>query len=268
MKKICVILLMAIALASCASQKRVVYLQDLDTDKISQISEEFQIRLKPLDRITVIVNSQNPELAAPFNTSSSYNSLSGVPIDGRGYSSAASSAIQVRTIDEQGYLDMPIIGKIYCGGKTRSEVAAEIADKIIKGGHLSDPSVNIQFADMFVTIVGEVTRPGRYNISTDRISLFDALAMAGDLTVYGQRNDVTVIREENGVRTHKQLDLTKQDIFTSPYFYLQQNDMVYVKPNKYKAQTGEYNQNRSFYLSIVSTLVSIATLVVTITSIK
>ena len=268
MKRICIILLVAMVFASCASQKRVVYLQDLDVNQVEQISEEFQIRLKPLDRITVVVNSQYPELAAPFNTSSSYNSVSGVPIDGRNYTSAASSALQVRTIDSEGYLEMPIIGKVLCTGKTRAEVAAEISNKIIEGGHLSDPTVNIQFADMFVTVVGEVARPGRYNITTDRLSLFDALAMAGDLTVYGQRNDVTVIREENGKRSHVQLDLTKQDIFTSPYFYLQQNDMVYVKPNKYKAQTGEYNQNRSFYLSIVSTLVSVATLIVTITSIK
>ena len=121
---------------------------------------------------------------------------------------------------------------------------------------------------MAITILGEVAKPGRYNIITDRVSLFDALSMAGDLTVYGQRNDVTVIREQEGKRTVAVLDLTSSEILTSPYFYLQQNDVIYVKPNKYKAQTGEYNQNRSFYLSIVSTLVSVATLIVTLTQIK
>ena len=103
------------------------------------------------------------------------------------------------------------------------------------------------------------------SITTDRISLLDALALAGDLTVYGQRNDVTVIREEEGKRTSAQLDLTSTDIFTSPYFYLQQNDLVYVKPNKYKARTGEVDPNRNFYISLSSIAISLATLIVTLT---
>lgn len=268
MKRLLLIALAGWMLASCASQKRVLYLQDLDPQKAEQIISDYQITLKPLDRLTVVVNSKRPELAAPFNTSSSFNSLTGVPIDGASVTATANAALQVRTIDAEGMLEMPIIGKIDCNGKTRQEVADEIARRIIEGGHLNDPNINIQFADMAITILGEVTKPGRYNIVTDRVSLFDALSMAGDLTVYGQRNDVTVIREQEGKRTVAVLDLTSSEILTSPYFYLQQNDVVYVKPNKYKAQTGEYNQNRSFYLSIVSTLVSVATLIVTLTQIK
>lgn len=264
MKKLFVIAISALLMASCASQKRALYLQDLDTETVAQIADSYQIRFKPHDRLTVVVNSRFPELAAPFNTSSSMNSLSGTPIDGTHYTSS-SYTMQVRTIDSEGMLEMPIIGKVACAGKTREEVAEEIARMIKEGGHLNDPSVNIQFADMAVTIVGDVTRPGRYNITTDRLSLLDALALAGDLTIFGQRNDVTVIREENGVRTSATLDITSQDIFTSPYFYIQQNDVVYVKPNKYKAATGEYNQNRSFYISLISTAVSVATLIVTIT---
>ena len=264
MKKIFFVMALALAMASCASQKRALYFQDLG-QVLPDVSEQYQIRLRPLDRLTVIVNSQRPELAAPFNTSSSYNSLTGTPIDGKAMASTSTGNIQVRTIDAEGYLEMPIIGKIYCQGKTRSELAEEIADLIIKGGHLNDPSVNIEFADMAVTVLGEVARPGRYDIHSDRISLLDALSMAGDLTVFGQRHDVTVIREEDGKRTYGVVDLRSQDVFLSPYFYLQQNDVIYVKPNKYKAQTGEYNQNRSFYISLVSAAVSVATLLVTIT---
>jgi len=265
MKRILSILLTAALFASCVSQKRALYLQDLDTEAIMEIAENYQIRFKPLDRITVVVNSSRPELAAPFNTSSSYNSLSGNPIDGMGITSTSQSALQVLTIDEEGFLHMPIIGAVACAGKTRSQVAKEIGDKIIESGYLTDPTVNIQFADLLFSVIGEVNHPGRFNIVTDRVSLFDALSMAGDLTIFGQRKDVTVVREENGQRTSAQLDLTSQDIFSSPYFYLQQNDVVYVKPNKYKAQTGEYNQNRSFYISLASTAIAVATLIVTCT---
>lgn len=110
-----------------------------------------------------------------------------------------------------------------------------------------------------------MARPGQYDIVNDRVSLFDALSMAGDLTIYGVRDGVVVIREENGVRTSASLDMTSREIYDSPYFYLQQNDVVYVKPNKYKAQSGEISQNRNFYLSLVGTAISVATLIVTLT---
>ena len=265
MKKLLFMMLAAAVLASCSSQKRVLYLQNLDTQAIDRIADTYQIRLKPLDRITLIVNSQRPELAAPFNTSTSYNSLTGTPIDGSGVAASNNAALQVLTIDKNGVLDLPIVGPILCTGKTRHEVSEEIARKIVESGYLTDPSVNIQFADMLITVTGEVNRPGRFNITTDRISLLDALALAGDLTVYGQRNDVTVIREEEGKRTSAQLDLTSTDIFTSPYFYLQQNDLVYVKPNKYKALTGEVDPNRNLYISLSSIAISLATLIVTLT---
>lgn len=264
MRKILFIVAIAILFASCSAQKRALYLQDLSPERFMELIDTYQIRLKPHDQITVVVNSSHPELAAPFNTSSSYNSLTGTPIDRINNITNPNSAIQIRTIDEKGMLLMPIIGAIDCNGKTRHELAREIEKLIREGGHLQDPSVNVQFADLAISILGEVQKPGRYNITSDRLTLFDALAMAGDLTIYGQRSDVTVIRENNGVRTTAQLDLTSQDIFLSPYYYLQQNDVIYVKPNKYKAQTGEYNQNRTFYLSLISTAISVATLVVTI----
>ena len=239
------LLLGVVVLASCASQKRVIYLQDTQADEQIKIAQDYQIRIKPLDRLTVVVNSRDPELAAPFNTSTSLNSLTGTPLST--YSSDSAS-LQIRTVDENGDLDMPIIGPIQCKGKTRSELAQEIADKIREGGYISDPTVNIQFADMKISVIGEV-----------------AMSLAGDLNIYGVRYDVKVIREENGVRTTASLDLTSQDIYDSPYFYLQQNDVIYVKPNKYRAQAGEISQNRSFYISLISTAVSVATLIVTLT---
>ena len=264
MKQLCLLIgtaVLGILLVSCSAQKRVWYLQDAQPFTPEQIAENGQIRIKPLDRLTIVVNSKDPELAVPFNSATSYNSLTGANVS----SAASSQALQMRTVDEEGMLDMPVIGKIECKGKTRSELAQEIADKIREGGYISDPTVNIQFADMKISVIGEVARPGQYNITNDRISLLDALSLAGDLTIYGVRSDIKVIREENGVRTTATLDLTSQDIYDSPYFYLQQNDVVYVKPNKYRAQAGEISQNRSFYISLVSTAVSVATLIVTLT---
>lgn len=254
-------LFLAILLVSCSAQKRVWYLQDAQPFTPEQIAENGQIRIKPLDRLTIVVNSKDPELAVPFNSSTSYNSLTGSNIS----STASSQALQMRTVDENGMLDMPVIGKVKCAGKTRSKLAETIADKIREGGYINDPTVNVQFADMKISVIGEVLRPGFYDVTRDKISIFDALAMAGDMTVYGVRSEVIVTREVDGVRTIQVLDLTSKEIFDSPAFYLQQNDVVYVKPNKYKAQAGEISQNRNFYLSLVGTAISVATLIVTLT---
>ncbi len=265
MKRLIFMLLLGALFASCGSQERVLYMQDLNHNAVMKISDAHQIRIKPLDRLTIVVNSKDPELAAPFNTASSYNSLTGSPISAAYGSYGSNTALQVRTVDEQGMLDFPILGKIYCAGRTRSELAADIAYAIREGGHIADPTVNIQFADMHVSVIGEVARPGVYDITNDRITLLDALSMAGDLTIYAVRDDITVIREENGKRTFASLDLQSKDLFESPYFYLQQNDQIYVRPNRYRASAGQVNPNRSFYISLVSTLVSVATLIVTIT---
>ncbi|MEG2060451.1 MAG: polysaccharide biosynthesis/export family protein [Alistipes sp.] len=257
-----IVLMITILLTSCTAQKRVWYLQDVKPDSTEQIIQNGQIRIKPLDQLTIVVNSKDPELAVPFNSSTSYSSLSGTMV---GSSVSSNQSLQIRTVDENGMLDMPVIGKIDSKGKTRGELAQAISDKIIAGGYINDPSVNVQFANMKISIIGEVARPGEYTITRDKISIFDALAMAGDMTVYGIRTEVAVVREVNGVRTIEYLDLTKKDIFNSPAFYLQQNDAIYVKPNKYKANSAEIGQNRNFYLSLAGTLISVATLIITLT---
>ncbi len=253
------IALIALLTASCASHKRIWYLQDAIPYTPEQIEQQGQIRIQPFDRLTIVVNSKDPLLAVPFNETSSMNSLSST---GSTYSS--NGVLQIRTVDEEGYLDMPVLGRIQCKGMTRSQLSHDIARRIIEGEYIKDPIVNVQFADMKISVIGEVARPGQYTITNDKITIFDALAMAGDMTVYGIRNDVAVYREVDGVRTIEYLDLTSKDIFQSPAFYIRQNDAIYVKPNKYKAQAGEISQNRSFYISLVSTAISMATLIVTI----
>ena len=259
MKHLGIFILGALLLASCATNKRAAYIQQVQTDIPTAIEQDYQIRIKPLDRLTVTINSKDPELAAPFNAASSYNSLNGLS----SYSSSSNGNLQILTVDKEGKIQLPIIGEIDCDGLTRNELAKKIENTIRENGMVHDPIVIIQFADVKFSVLGEVARPGQFSITKDRISLFDALAMAGDLTIYGQRENVALIREENGMRTVHYFDLKNPDILTSPYFYLQQDDVVYVTPNKYKAQAGEIN--RSFYISLVSVAVSVATLLVTIT---
>ncbi|MBR4969488.1 MAG: polysaccharide biosynthesis/export family protein [Alistipes sp.] len=256
------LMLTLLMLASCDVSKKVVY--DFSKSKEVQAAiADGQIRIKPNDRITVIVSSQNPELAAPFNAPSSYNSLSHNPLSAT--NSAGAQSLQIRTVGSDGTLDFPMIGKIECAGKTRSELAKEIESKIIDGGYISDAIVNIQFSDLKFFVLGEVDRPGQFDITRDKITVLEALAMAGDMTIYGNRENVAVIRR-NGNNGHDvyELNFLKGEQMTSPAFYLQQGDVVYVQPNKYKAATAEINQNRTFWLSIVSTLITATSLVLTI----
>lgn len=161
-------------LTACSAQKRVWYVQDTENFTPEAVAEAGQIRIKPLDRLTIVVNSRNPELAVPFNSSTSYNSLTGNPVTG----TSGQQSLQVRTVDEEGRLEMPVIGTVECSGLTRSELARRIADRIREEGYINDPTVNVQFADMKISVIGEVLRPGYYDLSRDRISIFDALAMA------------------------------------------------------------------------------------------
>lgn len=258
--------LVALFLSGCTAIERTAYIQDIENDKAVSVAYEQQIRIKPYDRLTVVVSSKDPELAAPFNVMTSYNSLSNSPVGQTNVSS--SQGLQVRTVDKDGNLYMPIIGNVPSVGKTRTELADLIAKMIINGGYISDAAVNIQFADMKVFVMGEVARPGQFDVTRDQITILEALAMAGDMTIYGNRANVTVVRKEAGQTKTYVVNLLDKNCFASPAYYLQQGDVIYVQPKKQRAASGEINQNRSFWISIVSTLISAASLVVTITKIK
>lgn len=260
--KLSIVIVLAVVLTGCNASKRIVY-DFKKSGAVEALLADGQIRIKPHDRLTIVVSSQNPELAAPFNAPSSYNSLSHNPLTPS--SSTGAQSLQVRTVDGEGMLEFPMIGKVYCVGKTRSELAKEIGQKIIKGGYISDAIVNVQFADMNFYVLGEVGRPGQYEITRDKITVLEALAMAGDMTIYGNRSNVAVIRSGADKKYEVfELNFLEGGQMSSPAFYLQQGDVVYVQPNKYKAATSEINQNRTFWLSIVSTLITATSLVLTI----
>lgn len=247
---------LALLMCGCSAQQNVLYLQNIDSAAECEVPQSSIIRIKPLDQITVVVNSKNPELATPFNSSSNYNALTGALVTS---TSGSENSIQVLTVDSQGYITMPIIGRVECGGMTREELARNIERLISEGGYIQDPSVNVRFASLTLSVVGEVNRPGRYDINKDKMTIFEALALAGDMTIHGKRDDVMVIREIEGKNHVTTLDLRSAEVFNSPCYYLEQNDVVIVNPNKYKAATSEINQNRSFWISLTSTAISLAT---------
>jgi polysaccharide export outer membrane protein len=238
----------------------VLYLQDIVSGSEITLPDNYQIRLKPLDQLTVVVNSKDPKLAQPFNSASSYNSLSTTG----GVTNATENSLQVFTVDNRGYITLPIIGQVKCAGLTRQELEAEIEKRISESNYIAEPQVNVRFADLAITIIGEVNKPGRYDIKRDNISIFEALALAGDMTIYGNREDVAVIRQIDGKSVVTKLDIRSKEVFESPCYYLEQNDIVIVSPNKYKAATAEINQNRTFWISLASTGISLATLIITI----
>lgn len=243
-----------LALASCASPKKVLYLQDLPSDYSKEITNDYNTRIQQSDLLSIIVTSKNPELSQMFNliSQASQSGMTSIQDKIVGY-----------TVDNTGCINFPQLGKISLGGKTRVEVEDYIASELKTKGYVNDAVVTVRILNYKVSVLGEVLKPGSFNVSTDRFTVLDAIAAAGDLTIYGNREKVKVIREEKGVRTAVQLDLRTTEMFNSPYFYLKQNDVVYIEPNKAKIGQSEINQNRTIgtFASILSVLISIVALI-------
>ncbi|WP_418822451.1 polysaccharide biosynthesis/export family protein [Parabacteroides johnsonii] len=246
---------------SCASSKKVVYLQDVVPLKQQVIEQKYEVYIHNDDLLAIMVNSKNPELALPFNMPMVTYQL------GSGATSGGGQRMLGYLVNGNGDIDFPILGELHVAGLTRMQLTEMIKQRLIDEDLIKDPIVTVQFLNYKVSVMGEVNAPGSFNISGDRITLLEALSMAGDLTIYGRRDRVAVIREKDGKRMILFHDLRSADIFNSPCYYLQQNDIVYVEPNKAKAGQSEINQNKSVgvWLSAASILVSIASLIVTLT---
>lgn len=247
-----------ILFSACNSTKEVVYLQDVVPLKQQDIERKYEVFIHEDDLLAIMVNSKDPELALPFNMPMVTYQI--------GSEGGGQQRILGYLVDTNGDIDFPILGKLHVAGLSRLELRDLIKEKLISGDYIKDPVVTVQFLNYKVSVMGEVARPGSFTITGDRITLLEALSMAGDLTIYGRRDRVAVIREENGKRTILFHDLRSSDIFTSPCYYLQQNDIVYVEPNKAKAGQRDINQNNSVsvWLSAVSVLAAVASLLVTV----
>lgn len=254
------VLLTALMLGSCATPK-MAYFQDVPTGTAEQVANTLDIRVRPEDKISILVNSKDPLLMELFNLPTVSRQL------GASSGGSSSQGISGYTIDSNGYIDFPVLGKIYLVGMTREEIAAYIKGELISRNLVKDPVVTVEFLNLTVSVLGEVANPGRFNIDKDRISLLDAIGLAGDLTIFGKRDNVLVQREENGKKVLYRVNLNSgYDLYSSPVYYLQQNDIVYVEPNPTKARQATVNGNNirstSFWFSLASLLLTIAVLIV------
>lgn len=254
-------LFVAVLLCSCSTTKQIAYFQDLQPDKSwHEIVTPLEIKIRPEDKISILVNSKDPLLADLFNLpivsrQIGQNNLSGYAQGLSGY-----------TVNAAGKIDFPVLGEIYVAGKSRSEIAAHIKNELITQDLVKDPVITVEFMNLTISVLGEVQSPGRYNIVKDKITLLDALSLAGDLTIYGRRENVLVIREEHGVQTVYKTNLcSAADLYASSAYYLQQNDVVYVEPNSTRSRQSTVNGNNirstSFWISLTSLLTTICVLI-------
>ena len=259
LNKLIFVVLLPFLFTACQSYKKVPYLQDSgEVQRAVAEAKLYDARIMPKDLLTIVVSCTDPELAEPFNltvatpVSASQNNLTSQP------------ALQQYLVDNRGNIEFPILGTLHIGGLTKSE-----AETLIKG-KLSDyikesPIVTVRMANYKISVIGEVNAPGTFTISNEKVNLFEALAMAGDMTVYGLRDNVRLIREDADGHQHIiTLDMNRADIVQSPYYYLQQNDILYVTPNKTKAKTADISTSTTIWFSVVGTLVSLASLIITI----
>lgn len=247
---------MAVFLTACTSTQKIIYLQDVVPLKQQEIEQKYEVIIHSDDLLAIMVNSRDPELALPFNMPMVTYQLGALGSSGQ-------QRVLGYLVDTNGNIDFPILGEIHVEGMTRMQLTELIKNKLIEGDLIKDPIVTVQFLNFKISVMGEVGRPGSFTISGDRITLLEALSMAGDLTIYGRRDRVGVIRENDGKRTILFHDLRSAEIFNSPCYYLQQNDIVYVEPNKAKSGQSSINQNNSIgvWVSVISLLTTIAVLI-------
>lgn len=241
-------------LTSCGSVKDIAYLQGEELLKKTAMDDTVSLKIQKDDLLDINVSCPDQELLQPFlRYSSEYNSAGGVNSgNGSGY-----------LVELDGTINFPLLGQIKVAGLTRRQLIELVQSRLKKEGYIKNPVVTVRFLNFRISILGEVQSPGTYYIAGERITLFEALSMAGDLTIHGRRNRVAVIRETDGVRTILYHDLRSRDVFLSPNYYLKQNDMVYVEPNRVKAETSVQNQYTSIgtWMSIISFLASMSVLI-------
>ena len=262
--KFCKILSVAVSillLSSCSTSKQIAYFQDLHPGESElSLTAPVEIKIRPKDKLSILVNSQDLRLTNLFNLPIVTQQV------GQETSSNTSRGVSGYTVDSNGDIDFPVLGKIHIQDMTREQVAAYIKLELQTHDLIKDPVVTVEFMNLTVSVMGEVNRPGRYSIDKDNLTVLDALSQAGDLTIYGKREKVLVLRNEEGKQRVYGINLCSADhLYSSPAYYLQQNDVVYVEPNDTKARQSTVNGNNvrstSFWISLASLLTSIGVLV-------
>lgn len=253
------ILAVTLLLGACSTPENVAYFPDLHTGSIVQANQMLDIRVKPEDKLSIVVSTQDPALSSLFNLTSSTSG------------SGTSGSSSYYTVDSAGDIDFPVLGKLHVEGLTREELAEKITKDLVNADLVKAPIVIVEYANTGIAIIGAVNSPGRYEFNKDHLTIIDAIAMAGDLTMNGMRDNILVMRNlgEGKQEAYRVNLLNAQELASSPVFYLQQDDVIYVEPNdKAKRETtpnGNSPFTPSFWVSMGSFAVTIATLIITLT---
>lgn len=257
------LLFVLMALASCSVPKNIAYFQNKVVNQPEKVDKHAGIVIQPKDMLSIVVSSKNPELVAMFNLPVvSYQA--GSEVVSGGYNQRLMGYV----VDNEGVIDFPVLGPIKVAGLTRWELSEMIKNRLIKDGLLADAVVTVEFMNFKVSVIGEVNAPGTYTIEGDKVTILQAISLAKDLTIFGERENVSVIRERDGERIIYEINLCNVDLFNSPAYYLQQNDIVYVQPSEIKARQSTTDDKAlrmtSIMVSSGSLLVSVATLIISL----
>lgn len=252
--------LSVLILSSCGSSQDVAYLKNSQSVIPNETGFLFDARIMPKDVLTITVNTINPSAAQPFNLSVSS------AISQSNMSLSSQPTLQTYLVDNDGNIEFPLLGTVKVSGMTKSEAENMLKERILPYLAESEkPIVTVRMSSFSISVLGEVNAPGNFNVSREKINIFEALARAGDMTIYGVRNRVKLIREDaTGRKDIITLNLNDANIVNSPYYYLQQNDIVYVEPNKAKAQNSSIGNMTTLWFSATSILLSVATLLVSL----
>lgn len=261
-KFLAVLALISMAI-SCAPVKNIAYFQDKAVNSPEKIDMHGGIVIQPKDMISIVVSCRNPELATMFNLPViSYQAGSEI------VSAGGQQRLMGYVVDNDGFIDFPILGKLSVMGMTRWQLSETIKDMLSDKGYVNDAVVTVEFMNFKVSVIGEVARPGTYTVEGDKVNVLQALSLAGDLTIFGKRENVTVIREQDGKRVFYNVDLCSAEMFKSPGYNLQQNDIIYVEPSEVRARQSTVDDKgmrmTSILISSGSLLVSVATLLATL----
>ena len=239
----------SLLITSCVSRKEIVYFQELEEVQSQISSEKNNIEIKPDDILTIRVSAPEQTAAIPFNLTKSVAGLAG------GQAGGANVELETYLVSDEGTIDFPIIGTIEVAGMTNTALARKLKEELT--AYVDDPIVNVRILNFQVSVLGEVANPGTFSIDDDHLSLPKALGFAGDVLLTGKRKNILVMRKENGETKYAYLDLTDADVINSPFYNLQQNDVVYVEPIGPRRQTASYLGTAASYLSVISVVTSL-----------
>ncbi len=244
--------LLSLLIISCASKKDILYFQDIENVDINEGGSQNIVRIKPNDQLSIIVSSADRKSAVPFNLPAIADLNSDITLVN------AQQRLQTYLVDNKGNIDFPVLGRLKLSEKTTEEAILFIKEGLKK--YLNEPIVNLRINNFKVSVLGEVRNPGVISVADQRITILEALSNAGDMTVFGKRKDVMVIREDVSGKKYFKVDFTSSEFIKSPYYYLQQNDVVIVSPNKTQVQSSAFGRNTSALVSIAGVLISVITL--------